>query len=309
MIVNNKTLAIVGAGYRGGQPKAGVEEGPNAIRSEGLIPSLEECGWKIRDKGNIKFDEYSATEEEDIYEGMKHPKYVGKSNHKLHSIVKEECEHHNAVLTIGGDHSLAIGTISASATAWKNIAVIWIDAHGDINTPTTSGSGNIHGMPLSFLSGLADSTKYPGLEWIPKCISLDKLAYVGLRDLDAGEKEIIKKHNIKAFSMREVEKYGIAKVMDMVLEHVNPHRDTPIHLSFDVDALDPDYVASTGTRVIGGLSFREGRYLCQAVAETGCLVSMDITEVNPAIGSKEDVKKTAYIAVELAKAAFGHSFF
>jgi len=130
--------------------------------------------------------------------------------------------------------------------------------------------------------------------------------YIGLRDVDPGEKAILKQYNIMAFSMHEVDKYGIGKVMEMALDHIDPTRKTPIHLSFDVDAIDPPEVPSTGTRVPGGISFREGRYICEAIAETNCLVSMDLAEVNPAIGSKEDARKTALTAVEVAKAAFGY---
>jgi len=302
--VDNKTLAVIGAGYRGGQPKTGVEEGPSAVRSEGLISALEELGWKVRDKGNLKFDEFY---DEEPVDGMKHATYVAKANEKISQTVHEESAAKHAVLTVGGDHSLAIGTISGSGSAWKDLGVIWIDAHADINTPQTSPTGNIHGMPLAFVSGLFDTTKYKAYEWVKKVVSTNKIVYIGLRDVDTGEKAILKQHNLKAFSMTEVDRYGIGKVMEMALDHIDPQRRTPIHLSFDVDSLDPTVAPSTGTRVMGGLSFREGKYICQSVAETGCLVSMDITEVNPSIGSKEDGKKTAAVAVELARSAFGHT--
>jgi len=298
----SKTISIVGAGYRGGQPKSGVENGPDAIRYAGLAESLRELGWNVNDTGNIKFDDFHA----DNSERMKNPSYVGSACHKLSIIVSEEAKKRNPILTIGGDHSLAVGSISGSAQVWNNLAVIWVDAHADINTPDTSSSGNIHGMPLAFLSGLVASSHMRGFEWVKQCLNPSRqLVYIGLRDVDEGEKRIIKENNIKAFSMNEVEQYGIAKVMEMAIDHIAPKRDVPIHLSFDVDGMDPSEVACTGTMVRGGLTYREARYLCQSVASTGCLVSMDITEVNPSIGTKDDLKKTTAAAVDLARFSFG----
>jgi len=296
---DTKTISIVGAGYRGGQPKSGVENGPDSIRYAGLIESLKEIGWNIHDTGNMKFDEFHS----ETVDRMKNPSFVGAATHKLYEVVVEEAKKHNPVLILGGDHSLAVGSIAGSAAVWENLAVIWVDAHADINTPESSPSGNIHGMPMAFLSGLSSPK---GFEWVKKCIRpSDQLVYIGLRDVDVGEKRIMNENNVKAFSMTEVDKHGIAKVIEMALDHISPKRDVPIHLSFDVDGLDPSEVVCTGTAVKGGLSYRESRYLCQAIAQTGCLVSMDITEVNPSIGTKEDVKKTSAVAVDLARFAFG----
>jgi len=208
---------------------------------------------------------------------------------------------------LGGDHSLAIGSIAASSTAYEDLCVIWVDAHADINTPKTSPTGNIHGMPVAFLMQL-DMVPVPGFEWLKeKKLTPERIVYVGLRDVDEGEKEILKQLNIKAFSMTKVEHYGIKQIMQMALDHVCPNRDKPIHLSFDVDGIDPYDVPSTGTPVRGGLTYREARYLCERVCETGQLVSMDIVEVNPKLGSAEEVRKTVDTAVNLARFAFGQT--
>ena len=129
-------------------------------------------------------------------------------------------------------------------------------------------------MPVSFLLGIG--SKVPEFAWVKPLLKANRLVYIGLRDVDAGEKKILKDNNIKAFSMHEVDKYGIGKVVEMALDHVNPSRDRPIHLSFDVDALDPSVAPSTGTPVRGGLTFREGHYICEAIHETGLLVAFDI---------------------------------
>lgn len=153
--------------------------------------------------------------------------------------------------------------------------MVWIDAHADINTIETTGTGNMHGMPVSFLLGI-NKNPIPGFDWIRPILTPDRLVYIGLRDVDQGEKRILNEYGIKAFSMHEVDRYGIGEVVKMALDHVNPNRDKPIHMSFDVDALDPSVAPSTGTPVRGGLTFREGHYICEAIHETGLLVAFDI---------------------------------
>lgn len=207
-------------------------------------------------------------------------------------------------VTLGGDHSLAMGTISGTLSAHPEAVVIWIDAHADINTAESTNSGNIHGCPVSFLLGLNDPP-VPEFAWVKAALTSSRLVYIGLRDVDAGEKKILKENNIKAFSMHEVDRYGIGKVVEMALDHVNPNRDLPIHLSFDVDALDPSVAPSTGTPVRGGLTFREGHYICEAVYETGLLVALDLMEVNPSLLDSVSVEQTVAVGCSLVRAALG----
>ena len=173
-------------------------------------------------------------------------------------------------LLIGAEY----GQSNNLCSKYPDACVIWVDAHADINTPTTTDTGNIHGMPVSFLLGLDKSI--PEYQWINRYLATNRLVYICLRDVDAGERKILKENGIKAFSMHEVDKYGIGKVVELALDHVNPNRDLPIHLSFDVDGLDPSVAPSTGTPVRGGLTFREGHYICEAIYETGLLVALDI---------------------------------
>jgi len=230
---------------------------------------------------------------------------------KLAGQVYEQARQGRMVLTLGGDHSIAIGTIAGTAKAIreryngrKEIAVIWVDAHADINTPEISDSGNIHGMPVAFATGLAKSEERDMFGWIgdDQLLSTAKLVYIGLRDVDKGEKKILRDHGIKAFSMHDIDRHGIGRVMEMALAHVGT--DTPIHLSFDVDALDPMWAPSTGTPVRGGLTLREGDYIAECVHETGQLVAMDLVEVNPSLevaGASETVRA----GVSLVRCALG----
>jgi len=219
------------------------------------------------------------------------------------------------VLTLGGDHSIAIGTVSGTAKAirerlGREMAVIWVDAHADINTPETSDSGNIHGMPVAFVTGLAKEKREDIFGWLKDehMVSVKKLVYIGLRDVDRGEKQILREHGIRAFSMHDIDRHGIGRVMDMALGHIG--NDTPIHLSFDVDALDPLVAPSTGTPVRGGLTLREGDYIAECVHETGSLIAMDLVEVNPTvepgvndIGAHETVRA----GCSLVRCALGES--
>lgn len=243
------------------------------------------------------------------YRGMKRPKAVSAATKALSEQVYEHASKGRFVLTLGGDHSIAIGTIAGTAKAirerlGREIAVIWVDAHADINTPETSGSGNIHGMPVAFIAGLATEKREDIFGWIKKehMISVKKLVYIGLRDVDKGEKKIIKEHGIRAFSMHDIDRYGIGKVMDMALGWIGS--DTPIHLSFDVDALDPMWAPSTGTPVRGGLTLREGDFIAECVHETGSLVALDLVEVNPSLET-EGAQETVRAGCSIVRCALG----
>lgn len=308
-MVNNKFLkdnqvSVIGVPFNGGQPRTGVEEGPIRLVEFGLINQLEEMGYQVEYQGNEDVDSLRPAEDPDVL-NLKQPKYVSNVTQRVSKQILTSAQQGKFVLTLGGDHSVALATVSGVFGAYPNACLIWIDAHADINTPATTDSGNIHGCPLSFLIGIAE--EHPDFSWVKPLLKADKLVYIGLRDVDEAEKKIIKELNIKAFSMHHVDRYGIGKVVDMALDHVNPNRDLPIHLSFDVDALDPTVAPSTGTPVRGGLSFREGHYICEAIAETGLLVATDIMEVNPALEDTPSVFQTIQIGCSLARCSLGES--
>ncbi|KIV96744.1 arginase [Exophiala mesophila] len=305
-------LGVVLVGFSGGQCKEGVDAAPTALVGAGLLDQLsDELGYNLHGDTEVhNFNEMRKPNDED-HRGMKNPRAVSAVTEKLASQVYEQAKHGRMVLTLGGDHSIAIGTLAGTAKAIheryqgrKEMAVIWVDAHADINTPETSDSGNVHGMPVAFASGLATSDQRDIFGWIEEDqrISLNKLVYIGLRDVDRGEKKILRDNGIKAFSMHDIDRHGIGRVMEMALAHIGS--DTPIHLSFDVDALDPMWAPSTGTPVRGGLTLREGDYIAECVHETGQLVAMDLVEVNPSLevaGASETVRA----GVSLVRCALG----
>lgn len=278
-----------------------------ALIEAGLIKELEgDLDLKVAFDGQVhSYAEMMPSEDPD-YRGMKRPKFVSAVTKEVSNQVYNYAKDGKLVLTLGGDHSIAMGTISGTAKAMRErlgreVAVIWVDAHADINTPETSDSGNIHGMPVSFLTGLAKEEREDCFGWLKPehMLSTKKLVYIGLRDIDRGEKKLLREHGIKAFSMHDVDRqafnpaqidrfrtlithrHGIGKVMDMALAWIGS--DTPIHLSFDIDALDPMWAPSTGTAVRGGLTLREGDFIAECVAETGSLIALDLVEVNPSL--------------------------
>ncbi|KAK3768538.1 hypothetical protein RRG08_015143 [Elysia crispata] len=211
------------------------------------------------------------------------------------------------LLVLGGDHSLGIGSIHGQAQAQPDVVVVWVDAHADLNTPLTSSSGNMHGMPLSFLiHELAEFLPpTPALEWCKPCLSARDVVYIGLRDVDPAERLFIEQCGITAFSMQEVDKFGIREVVERALAAVDPSGNRPIHLSFDVDAMDPVHAAATGTPVPGGLSLRESFYLAEEIAATGRLAVLDIAEVNPLLGTPSEQKITVSNAIDVTAKFYG----
>ncbi|KAI9059211.1 Ureohydrolase [Trametes sanguinea] len=301
---NPKSIAIVGCPFRGGQTKLGVEKGPMHLIESGLPQQLAKIGWKVQFDGELEFEHILAEDDPPIG-NLKNPRSVSRVCELVAQVVGDHAKKGQLPLTLGGDHSLAMGTISGTLEQYPDACVVWVDAHADINTAESSDSGNIHGMPLSFLLGIG--TKLEEFSWIKPLLTPQRLVYIGLRDVDAGERRILREHGIKAFSMHDVDKHGIGRVVEMALDHVNPGRTLPIHMSFDVDGLDASVTPSTGTPVHGGLTFREGRYICEAIYETGCLVALDIVEINPSLVDDEAAKKTVAVGCSLVRSALGES--
>ncbi|KAL4969517.1 arginase [Aspergillus stella-maris] len=292
-------LGVVAVGFNGGQCKLGVEAAPMALVEAGLLDQLrDDLDYGIHYDNEVHYYEDQMPKEDPDHRGMKKPRAVSAVTETLSAQTYEHSKTGKFTLTLGGDHSIAIGSISGIARATRErlgreIGVIWVDAHADINIPEMSPSGNIHGMPMAFLTGLAKEEKKDVFGWLKEehLVNLRKLVYIGLRDVDRGEKKLLRENGIKAFSMHDVDRHGIGRVVEMALAHIG--NDTPIHLSFDVDALDPQWAPSTGTPVRGGLTLREGDFICECVHETGNLISMDLVEVNPSleeIGASETIR-------------------
>jgi len=309
---SKREIGITCVAFSGGQPREGVDLGPEYVLKAGLIQQLNSMNFNVVLTGD-KIQSYKEffPESDKPIGIVKRPRTVGIINKILADQVYHHAKMGRLALQIGGDHSMAMGTIIGVARGVRerldqDIKVIWVDAHADINTPETTDTGNLHGMPLAFLANLVKE-KIEGLDWIEPCLKPENLVYIGLRDVDQGEKEILKKYNIKAFSMHEIDRYGIGQIMDMTLEHLSKGENpqSPIHLSFDIDALDPSVASSTGTPVRGGLTFREGHYICEALYATGRLVGLDMVELNPAIGANHE--DTITVGCSLIRATFGET--
>ena len=304
-------LGLLAVGFSGGQCRPGTEAAPSALLSSGLLTQLtNELSYSLHHDNEIHTYDTLLPPNDPPFRNMKNPIAVSNVTSKIASQVYEHAKEGRMVLTLGGDHSIAIGTVSGVSRGirerlQKDVAVIWVDAHADINTPESSDSGNIHGMPLAFLTHLALTSGEEPFSWCSsgdRALDPKKLVYIGLRDLDAGEKKILREQGIKAFSMHDIDRHGIGRVMDLALEYVGT--DTPIHLSFDVDALDPMWAPSTGTPVRGGLTLREGDFICESVALTGALVAVDLVEVNPKLEVK-GMEETVRAGVSLVRCALG----
>jgi len=278
---------VVGVPMDLGADRRGVDMGPSAIRYARLKESLEKLGIEVTDHGNLRVPvPESAT--------------VAEQNAKYYPIIKAVCDElagvvHDVIvqggfpLVLGGDHSIAMGTIAGIARArGKAPGVIWVDAHGDINTPLTSPSGNVHGMPVHFAVQ-------------QHAVDPARMAFIGLRDVDEGEKRAIRELGVKAFTMADVDRLGMSRVVDEALAVVADGENS-VHISFDMDGVDPQEAPGVGTPVRGGITYREAHLLMEGVAASGTLGSMEITEINPILDSEN---RTAILAVELILSALG----
>lgn len=283
--------------------------GPEYILNAGFEKQVQSLGWTTKVDHPLENTNYEALKSNDKDSfGIKNTKIVSECCQKIHESVKRALGDERLPITVGGDHSIGTATVSAALSHNPEACVIWVDAHADINTPATTDSGNLHGCPLSFIMGIDSESYPPEFSWVPQNLKPNKLVYIGLRDVDEGERAILKKYNIPAFSMYHVDKYGIGKVVEMALDAVNPNRDAPVHLSYDVDAIDPSFVPATGTRVEGGLSLREGLFIAEEIAQSGLLGSIDIVETNPLLADTEaHILDTVSAACAIGRCALGQT--
>ncbi|XP_014228560.1 arginase, hepatic [Trichogramma pretiosum] len=301
---NHNQVGIIGVPFDKGQRKGGVELAPDTLKQAGLINELTTLGLDVKDYGNVEYEVSDVS-----VDNMSQLGHVSGCTKKLSETAQRVFEDGRNVLTIGGDHSIVIGSIDAHVKAKKNVAILWIDAHADLNTNKTSESGNVHGMPVALLtSELADYWPYlPGMDWQQPMLSIRNVAYIGLRSVDKYERLVIEKFGITAFGMEDVERYGIHDVIHMALRRIDPDNNKSLHVSFDIDSLDPLEAPSTGTPVRGGLSLREGIHAMEELHRTQRLNAMDLVEVNPIIGDKKDVDLTISAAFHIIQAGFGYT--
>ena len=276
--------------------------GPSAIRIAGVADRLRELGHKVVDDGNIVIKNM-----EELKVGNERARYLSeitRASALLARKVERIMERGHFPLVLGGDHSIAVGTVSGIAAfgqrQGKKLGLLWIDAHGDINTPETSPSGNIHGMPLAALLGFGarELTEIGGAS--PK-IEARNIALLGIRSLDSEEKDRLKETGVQVHTMADIDRHGADQVMKKALARVTDGTDY-VHVSFDLDAVDPTVAPGVGTPVKGGLDYREAHLIMEVIADAGVMTSLEMVEVNPIL---DQGNASAALAVELVQSAFG----
>jgi len=297
-----KKIRVIGVPLDLGQSRRGVDMGPSAVRVAGLEARLEAIGHVVEDGGNVSVA--IPEQKKEVSANAKYLKEITATCTKSAELVLKTLEEGKVPLVLGGDHSVAAGTVAGVAEFYRRqnqrIGLIWIDAHSDINTPDTSPSGNVHGMPLGAIMGLGPTELANIFNFSPK-VQPENCVLVGIRDVDAHEKENIRKSGIEVFTMRDIDERGMRAVMEEALRMAG--RGTAgYHVSLDMDWIDPEDAPGVGTPVWGGATYREAHLAMEIISDHGRMLSLEIVEVNPVI---DEHNQTADLAVELTLSAFG----
>ena len=300
--IETKHIRIIGVPLDLGQSRRGVDMGPSAMRVAGLEAKLEALGYDVKDVGNVP-----VALAETKAEGDPHAKYLKEITDtcsKEAELVVKTLEGGAIPIVLGGDHSIAMGTVSGVAEFYRRknqrIGLLWIDAHTDINTPDSSPSGNVHGMPLGAIMGLFPSPLTDLYGFSPK-VQPQNCVLVGIRDVDNHERENIRKSGVHVFTMRDIDERGMRTVMEEALRLAG-RGTVGYHVSLDLDWIDPEDAPGVGTPVWGGATYREGHLAMEIIADHGRMLSFEMVEVNPVLDERN---QTAELAVELALSAFG----
>jgi arginase len=298
-----KTVQIIGVPLDLGGNRRGVDMGPSALRIAGLGERITRLGYTVIDRGDLPSPIPETQELRD--ERQKYIHDIAKVCEQLYAAASECLDSGGLPLVLGGDHSLAAGSVAAAAhwAATKRklpIGLLWIDAHGDMNTPTTSASGNVHGMPLAALLGPEPSALSNIGGFSPKVLPANTVL-IGVRNLDEREKVAVRDSHVRVFTMKDIDRQGIASIVEQAVSLAGTGT-AGIHVSFDLDACDPGIAPGVGTPVKGGLDYREAHMVMEIVADSGMLTSLDLVEVNPTLDERN---ATAQLAAELAASALG----
>ena len=292
-----QTVAVIGAPLDLGAGRRGVDMGPSAIRYAGLEARLREIGYDVDDHGNVFAAIPEAADEGD--ERARFLPQILESTGRIAELVRTARKADQLPLVLGGDHSVALGTLAGMASVDGAGGLIWLDAHGDLNRPATSPSGNVHGMVLAAALGLA-GPQFRQDAWPQPAVDPARTVLVGVRSLDQGERELVKANGICILTMSDIDERGIKAVMDDALERVAGPGF--VHVSLDMDVLDPRFAPGVGTPIPGGLDYREAHFALELVATAGVLTSLDVVEVNTILDHENE---TATTAVELVGSALG----
>lgn len=297
-------VRLIGVPMDLGGGRRGVDMGPSAIRYTGVGEKLKAMGYQVADDGDIAVP---VPEKRDP--GNPQAKYlneISRACNRLRGRVRRALEADEVPIVMGGDHSIAAGTVAGVAEFYRmrgeSIGLIWVDAHADMNTPETSPSGNIHGMPLAAILGMGPDALTMLGDFAPK-VDPKKCAVIGLRSVDEGEKRNVAKSGVKTYTMRDLDERGMRKVIKEAIK-IASTGTAGFHVSFDLDGMDPQDVPGVGTAVKGGIEWREAQLLMETVADSGKMTSCEITELNPIFDIQN---RSGEVAVELILSAFGKS--
>jgi arginase len=295
-------IAIIGAPLDLGQGRRGVDMGPSALRVANLNGRLAALGYTVEDLGNIHVDQAEASPEGDSR--AKYLAQIASSCGRLAELVGDTLAGGGVPLVLGGDHSVAAGTVSGVSQFFRqrneSIGLIWLDAHADMNTPESSPSGNVHGMPLACIVGLGPPELTSLFGYKPK-VAPRNTAIVGLRDVDQTERPNVRESGVRAFTMRDIDERGLRSVMEEAVR-LACQGTAGFHLSLDMDFVDPQDAPGVGTPVRGGVTYREAHLAMEMICDSGHMLSLEVVEVNPVI---DEVNRTADLAVELLMSALG----
>ena len=288
-------VAVVGVPMDLGANRRGVDMGPSALRYARLLEQLEDLGYTVEDLGDVPVSLARASRRRG--RGLAYLEEIRAAALVLKERLAALPEGVFPIV-LGGDHSLSMGSVAGAARG-RRVGVVWVDAHADFNTPETSPSGNVHGMPLAVLSGLG----HPRLTEVFRAVDPKDVVLVGVRSLDPGEKRLLKEAGVRVYTMHEVDRLGVARIAEEVLKHL---QGLPLHVSLDADVLDPTLAPGVGTPVPGGLTYREAHLLMEILAESGRVQSLDLVEVNPILDERN---RTAEMLVGLALSLLGKLIF
>jgi arginase len=296
------TIAILGAPLDLGAGRRGVDMGPSALRLAGLNAKLPSLGYHIEDLANV-----SVAQQESTPSGPMNAKYlehIARTCEKLAGMVEGAMEAQKFPLVLGGDHSIAVGTVSGVAASLRKkrekTGLIWIDAHADMNTPESSPSGNVHGMPLACCIGRGPRELTNIFDFAPK-VEGRNVALIGIRDVDIRERDIVRDSGVTAFTMRDIDERGLRNVMEQAISTASDGT-AGFHLSLDMDAVDPHEAPGVGTPVRGGMTYREAHLAMEMICDCTSMLSMEVVEVNPVL---DEANRTALLGVELVMSAMG----
>ena len=304
MEAQSRSVTLIGVPLEEGSGRRGAGMGPIALRIAGVDKALIDLGHDVVDVGDL-----NVVPARDLPNHAKahNLRTVGAYTRALEAATYDAAKSGRFPLILGGDHSLSMGSVSGmaryAAEKGRPLFVLWLDAHSDFNSPETSPSGNIHGMPVAFFCGLAEFA-----EILPKdrpFVDPKKVFQVGIRSVDASERQEIRKHGVNVFDMRSIDEQGVAGIIRQVLETIEEANGL-LHVSFDVDFLDPDFAPGVGTTVPGGATFREAHLIMEMLSDSGLVSSLDLVELNPFL---DDRGKSARIMVEMTASLFGRRIF